>query len=188
VNQQFDQPNPVVENKTDFYEAKARVPETGYEMIYSHECGGVVWRHELVNLKGIDYKDLEEVAIDKAKLGCEVHLLPTLAEGHPLRSEIFPNAKERKCPDLKINGEYVEVKIPIDELHWRKINNNIRLAHSQADKVIIKLNAKFSSERLAEITKGRFLSHRNLQLVEFKMAGAYLSFRREDFVKNEGSH
>ena len=71
------------------------------------------------------------------------------------------NAKHRKCPDLKINGRYVEVKIPINDLHWRKINN-IKLAHLQADEVIIGLHSAFSVQRLAEITRGRFLSHKIL--------------------------
>lgn len=95
-----EQPNPV-EHKIDLYEAKvaarSRVPEPGYEMIYCHESGGIVWRHELVELKGCDYNDLLEIAIDKARIGCEVHILPTLAEDHPLRSKVLLMLKKENA-------------------------------------------------------------------------------------------
>jgi len=164
-----------------------KVFKVGFEMVYNHSSGGVVWQHELVDVSMIDYNDILEIAMDKAQVGCEVHILPTLPEGHPLRKVVFENAKERKCPDLKINGVYTEVKIPIDDLHWRKINNNIKSAQLQADEVIIKLHSNFSVQRLAEITKGRFLSHQNLRVVEFKMEGRYYCFKRDALIKNEGS-
>ena len=156
--------------------------EEGYEVIYAHDSGGRVWRHELVDVKGIDYDDVLEIAIDKAQLGCVVHILPTLAEDHPLRKTVFANAKERKCPDLKIDGEYTEVKIPVGSPHQRKINNNIKAAYAQANQIIIKLYSYFSEERLAEISKGRFLCHKNLTLIEIKMAGKYYRFCRSELI------
>lgn len=156
--------------------------EEGYEIVYVHDSGGKVWRHELVDVKGVDYDDLLEIAIDKAQIGCIVHMLPTLAEDHPLRKIVFAKAKERKCPDLKINGEYTEVKIPVGNPHQRKINNNIKVAYAQANQIIIKLHSYFSEHRLAEISKGRFLSHKSLAVIEFKMAGIYYTFNRSDFI------
>ena len=154
--------------------------EEGYEVIYVHDSGGKVWGHELVDVKGIDYDDVLEVAMDKAQLGCVVHILPTLPEDHPLRSKIFANAKERKCPDLKIDGRYTEVKMPIGNLHPRKINNNIKFAYAQANEVVIKLKAPFDLEYLAGISKGRFLSHDHLNLIEFKISSTYYTFKRQE--------
>ena len=156
--------------------------EDGYEVIYAHASGGRVCRHELVDVKGIDYDDVLEVSIDKATIGCEVHILPTLPEDHPLRSTIFANAKERKCPDLKIDGRYSEVKVPTDKPHIRKINKNIRKAHVQADQVIIKLSSSFDVKILAGIAKGRFISHSTLTVIEIKMDGTYHTFKRSDFL------
>ena len=164
-------------------ELSVPLKEEGYEIFYVHGSGGRVWRHELVDVKGIDYEDLLEIAIDKAQLGCTVHMLPTLAEDHPLRQTVFANAKKRKCPDLKINGEYTEIKIPVGNLHRRKINNNIKLAYAQANKVIIKLTSQFEVEDLAGIAKGRFLTHQNLSRIEFKMEDKYHCFEQSDFMK-----
>ena len=173
-----------VEQKVQGFNHELSVPakEDGYEVIYSHASGGKVWRHELVDVKGIDYDDVLEVAIDKAQLGCEVHILPTLPEDHPLRSKIFANAKERKCPDLKINARYTEVKVPIGILQQQKISRNIKVAHAQADEVILKLNSTLRVGALHGIAKGRFLTHRHLAVIEFKMEGVYHRIERSDFI------
>jgi hypothetical protein len=60
-------------------ESKAGVDalhEPGYELIYTHAGCGTIWRHELVDCKALDYREVLEIAIDKAACGCIVHLLP----------------------------------------------------------------------------------------------------------------
>ena len=156
--------------------------QTGFKMVYNHSSGGVVWQHELVSIRTIDYKDILEIAMDKAQLGCEVHILPTLPEEHPLRSIIFKDAKERKCPDLKIDGRYVEVKITVGKPHQRKINNNIKASYKQANEVIVTLTCSFDIEHLRRIAKGRFLTHENLILIEFKNETNYITFQRSEFI------
>lgn len=154
----------------------------GYELMYSYRSGGSVWRHELVDEEGIDYDDLLEISIDKAEIGCVVHILPTLAEDHPLRASVFAGAKERKCPDLKIDGVYTEVKVPVGILHERKINNNIKEAYAQANEIIIKLRSNFDLLTIRRIVKGRFITHQNLNVIEFKVDEIYHLFKRSDFV------
>jgi hypothetical protein len=183
MQQKVNSTNPKTENVLPgFDEKQLGFTKDGYEVIYLHASGGKVWRHELVDLKGVDYAEILEVAIDKANLGFEAHILPILTEEHPLRDIIFANAKERKCPDLKINGSYTEVKTPIEKLHDQKISKNIKLAHAQADEVIIRLTSYFDPEILTRIAKGRFLTHEHLLLIEFKMGGEYICFRRSDFI------
>jgi hypothetical protein len=156
--------------------------EAGYEMIFTHSSGGLVLKHEFVDANTSDYREVYEIAVDKALCGCIVQILPVLNEHDPLRVSIFAGAKKRKCPDLRINGVYAEVKTPNDILHARKINKNIKAAHEQADYVIINLRSEFSAERLKAIAKGRFLSHLALVLLEFKMCGVYYTFKRTDFI------
>lgn len=158
------------------------VERDGYEVIYVHGSGGKVWRHELVDVEGIDYNEVLEIAIDKANTGCEVQILPVLPEGHPLRKVVFADAKERKCPDLRINGKYAEVKLPTGILQLQKISRNIKIAHTQADYVIIKLHSGFNTVSLKSIAKGRFLTHQSLLIIEFKMNSVYYSFKRGDFL------
>jgi hypothetical protein len=184
VEQKTNQANPPVENKLSGLanEGQLRVIQNGYELIYVHACGGKVWRHDLVDLKGIDYDEVLEIAIDKANIGCEVHVLPVLPEDHPLRHVIFKDAKARKCPDLRVDGKYVEIKTPIAKLHDQKISKNIKSAHAQADDVIIRLTSNFDVQVLARIAKGRFLTHEHLNLIEFKMLTDYFIFRRSDCI------
>ena len=156
--------------------------EDGYEVIYVHSSGGRVWRHELVDVKGIDYNIVLEIAIEKANIGCQVHILPTLSEHHPLREKLFRNSKERKCPDLKIDGRFTEIKTPTGNLHKQKISYSIRMAYTQADEVIIRLKTNFNTDQLRRIAKGRFLTHQNLTLIEFKISDKYVCFKRSDFL------
>ena len=94
---------------------------------------------------------------------------PVLAEDHPLREIVFTNAKPRKCPDLKINGRFTEVKMPIGDIQARKISRNIKVGHAQADDIILKLQSNIAIRALREIVKGRFITHHSLSNVEFKM-------------------
>lgn len=99
-----------------------------------------------------------------------------------MRPIIFDKAKERKCPDLKIDGKYAEVKTPTDKAHVRKINKNIRAGHAQANHVIIRLHSNVEFAILAAIAKGRFLSHDTLSCIEIKIKGVYHCFERSDFL------
>lgn len=156
--------------------------EEGFEIIYRHESGGVVWRHCLVDVKGKDYEEVLEVAMDKAMVGYKVHILPALDERESLRGKIFAGAKDRKCPDLKIDGEFAEVKTPTEGLHANKIINNINEASKQANHVVIRLQEAFEIRHLERIVKGRFIIHSKLIIIEFKMADAYYIFNRADFI------
>ena len=162
-------------------ENKVGVTE-GFEMVYNCLGGGVVWKHGLVDVGEADYEDVLEVAREKAMAGCEVHILPTLPKDHPLRNSVFLHAKGTKCPDVKIDGRYTEIKAPTGKLHKQKISHCIRKAFGQANEVIIRLHSHVSIELLGQIAKGRFLTHRKLVLIEFKMEGNYISFKRSDFI------
>jgi len=116
----------------------------GFNCIYTHASGGKIWQHNLVNASDSDYEEILEISIDKADLGYEIHILPVLNKDDPLRDTIYNGAKERKCPDIKINGEFAEIKTPTKSLHDRKINKNIRLGHEQANRVIIKLCSEYN--------------------------------------------
>lgn len=154
----------------------------GFELIFSHETGGKIYRHTLVDTFGKDHGEILEVSIDKASIGCIVHILPILNIDDPLRDIIFKGVKYRKCPDLKIDGRFTEIKTPTGTLHPNKIGNNIRFAHGQANDVIIRLQEEFDVTRLKSIAKGRFAIHTTLNTLEFKMNGVYYCFKRSDFV------
>jgi hypothetical protein len=58
--------------------------EVDFEVIAEFENGGIVLRHSEVDVFADDYSGIEEVALDKAKIGCKVHMLPSLLENDPL--------------------------------------------------------------------------------------------------------
>ena len=80
-----------------------------------------VRRYIAVDVEAIDYKDIERVAIEKARLEMRVDIIIlTLQDDDLLRTVIFPDAMGFKCPDLRINNVLWEV----DKLfNFRKLNN-----------------------------------------------------------------
>lgn len=154
----------------------------GFEVIGTHISGGVVYRHIQVDITSKDYVEILDVSMNKAALGCIVHILPILNEGDSLRDIIFKGAKHLKCPDIKIDGCFTEIKTPTSGVHANKICNNIKIAHHQADGIIIRLNEEFDVKRLKEIAKSRFKLHVSLKSLEFKVNGVYYCFKRGDFI------
>lgn len=70
--------------------------------------------------------------------------------------------------------------MPIGHLQPQKISRNIKVAYTQADEIIIKLTAHIDFPILERIVRGRFITHRNLNKIEFKMQEAYYLFRRTE--------
>jgi hypothetical protein len=160
-----------------------RLENHGYDLIVGFETGGRVMQHFRVNCNEPDYLGIKEVAYDKAMEGYDVIILPQISESDSLRNIIFKGAKRNKCPDLLINGIFVEVKTPLPGLHERKISTNIKYGHDQADHVIIRLTEHFSSGKLYNIAKGRFKTHETLQVIEFKMSGRFYIFEKWKVLK-----
>jgi hypothetical protein len=156
---------------------------TGFDLIARFQSGGAVYRHFKVDCTADDYCAVEEIAYDKAWLGCEVLILPELSEEDPLRALVFRGAKENKCPDLKVDGRFVEIKTPTKSLSDTKISTNIKRGYEQANHVVINLIEHFSSGKLYKIAKGRFKTHETLEIVEFKMAGKYHIFESRKVLK-----
>lgn len=164
-------------------EQVSRLQSTGFELIARFKSGGRVYRHFKVDCTAEDYSIVEEIAYDKASEGCEVLILPELLGDDPLRMSIFAGAKENKCPDLKVDRQFVEIKTPTKNLSDVKISTNIKRGHEQANHVIIKLVEHFNTGKLHNIAKGRFTTHKSLKIVEFKMDGKYHKFESTKVLK-----
>jgi len=139
--------------------------------------------HAKVDTTAPDFEKVMEVARDKAKNGSSVDLLPTLNhENDPLYKELFKGAKPGKCPDLKIDNEFVEVKAPKKNT-INTLKHSIDNASKQADHVIILNPIRNDYKEMKRIAKGRFKDHENLKIIEFKQQGAYYRFTREGQLK-----
>lgn len=157
----------------------------GFEKVYEdQDTKGCIWRHELVKETVDDYDEVYEIAIDFAKCGCTVKMLPILDGTHPLRETVFFGAKENKCPDLCVNGEYVDVKTPDPDPSLNALDNNVKKGAKQANIVVIRVLGTTQHWIMLRVVKFRFEKHSCLKQVIFKVIGkkAY-TFDRRNFIR-----
>jgi len=130
-----------------------------------------------------DYKDLLTVGKVLANLGIEVDILPVIhASEEDLRAELLPGVKDGKNPDLRVDGEYAEVKAPVSATYG-SIQKNIADAAKQADRVIILLDY-LDKAALARIAAERFRAIDTLESIVFvSRDGEY-----EEFKKSTGAN
>jgi hypothetical protein len=153
----------------------------GFEKVYTDiKSPGCVWRHELVKQTVDDYVEVYEIATDFAQLGCTVKMLPILNDPNdPLRAVIFKGAKENKCPDLDIDGEFIDVKTPLGDPTKNSLNNNVKKAYKQANYVIIRISAQVPYWLMKFVADRRFEIHESLHTIQFKIIGEkYYTFQR----------
>ena len=83
---------------------------------------------------------------------------------------------------MTVDGIYTDVKTPVGSLNKDNIENNVKRAYKQANRVVIRITAEISESRLRYIAKKRFEKHSQLELVDFKLIGkGYLTYKRSDF-------
>ncbi len=153
--------------------------EHRYEHVYTGKNGGKVYQHLDVDPNGTDYKIVTKIAMEKADKGDIVHILPEIkSPDDPRRKLALKGAKYGKNPDLRINGEYVEVKDPES---YKKVITRIHEGATQADKVIINLRKPFNMSDKAAWTI--FRDKKELKYFELREKGKYIRFSREDYIK-----
>ena len=155
-----------------------------FTKIYYSPNGGTIWRHDLVldSLKKNEYKDNYEAALYFSNNGLDVKMLPNLEEHDPLRAIIFNNSKYRKCPDLLVGDEYVEVHCPEPDPSRNTLHTAIKQSSKQADIVFIFLYGKMKEPELHSISDLRFGLHKELQKVIFQVIGKKLySYDRRNY-------
>ena len=146
---------------------------------------GIVRQHYLVEETLKDYKLVRAIAIEKAKLGASVDIMPTLHEYDPLRNIVFPDAKGSTNADLRINGVLYEVEQPTKPKKINNLKHRISNGASQADYVIIDLIESVSLGHLVRVCKGRFIDHLDLKIIEFRFAEEFIVMKREDYFKKK---
>lgn len=154
-------------------------PANRWKTVEKFDNGGIVRENELVNKNAPDYQTVKSIGIDKAEAGMKVDIMPDQVYDEQLKN-LFKGAKEGVKPDLKINNKFVEVKTPQLPLSRNNISRNIGKASDQADYVIIEIKALFDLKDLKNIAMGRFKTHKDLQMIEFKAKGKYYRYNRKN--------
>lgn len=152
----------------------------GFEKVYTDiKSPGCVWRHILAKETVDDYAEVYEIATDFAKIACTVKILPILDVTHPLRESIFKGAKDNKCPDLNVDGDFVDVKTPLADPSLNCIDNNVKKGAKQANHVVIRIAGELEYWKMEYVAKQRFGRHLDLHTIQFKIIGKkYYTFTR----------
>lgn len=160
-------------------------PFEGFEKVYTDiNSLGSIWAHKLCKTTVEDYPAVYDVAVDFAKRACTVKILPVLTDPKdPLRQTLFAGAKGNTCPDLNVDGEFVDVKNPIG-VSKNAINNNVKKAYRQSNYVVIRISGEVNEWLLRLIARERFKKHSDLQTISYKISGVgYKVYKRAETLK-----
>lgn len=153
-------------------------------MDISEETLGIVRRHFMVDTKASDYERNYNIAVSKAKTEkIIIDLMPTLDPNSYVtqRAVIFPDAKFRKSPDLRINKvlweeESIDLGKPLTQENIsRKLSKGIK----QAERVIMSLYDEVSEEILSRVAEGKFDATKSLEIIEFRTPTKSIIYKRQ---------
>ncbi len=104
--------------------------------------GGTIWRMLGFDETGTDYDDILAVADCLAESGHEVKILHAVHYKDPLYRKVFGELigtrYYRKCPDLLVDGEFVEYESYTSNQPKNALRNMLHNGLSQSDSVIIR--------------------------------------------------
>ena len=104
--------------------------------------GGTIWRMLGFDETGTDYDDILAVADCLAESGHEVKILHAVHYRDPLYRKVFGELigtrYYRKCPDLLVDGEFVEYESYTSNQPKNALRNMLHNGLSQSDSVIIR--------------------------------------------------
>ena len=107
-----------------------------------YPSGGTIWLMPGLETSGSDYKDIMTIAKCLAMNGHEVKVLRAVHYKDPLYREVFGELigtrYYRKCPDLLVDGEFVEYESYTTAQPKNAFRNMIHSGLEQADSVIIR--------------------------------------------------
>lgn len=151
--------------------------DTQFKILHQTEQG-YVRQHFLITGLEDDYNEISKIAFEKAKEGRMVDIMPTLDTNGLERDIIFPDAKKRKSPDLRIDGVLHEVESPTSKSYnnvWHSVGEGLK----QANNVIIFLNEEFSEHDMFRIANGRFVlskGKKDIEIIFRTITGRYITF------------
>lgn len=107
-----------------------------------YPSGGTIWRMIGFEETGADYEDILAVAECLAENGHEVKMLHAVHYKDPLYRKVFGELigtrYYRKCPDLLVDGEFVEYESYTSSQPKNALRNMLHNGLTQSDSVIIR--------------------------------------------------
>lgn len=151
--------------------------------LVERQGAGLLREHLQVDQQAHDYPALREIGAEYARSGHKVDILPTLNEHNPAREIIFPDAFERKSPDLRIDGKLWEVERANNPKSLNNLKHAIDAGSKQATNVIVQLAELVTMQQMRRAVFGRFIDHALLEEVVITYQGQYWTFKRPENKK-----
>lgn len=121
--------------------------------------GGTIWLMLGMDTTGPDYDDIMAIAECMAKSGHEVKLLHAVHYKDPLYhavyGELIGTRYYRKCPDLLVDGYFVEYESYVRPWNKRKLSNMLSGGLKQSDRLIIDNREGASVRQILRAIKSR---------------------------------
>lgn len=143
---------------------------------------GIVRQHYMTDTTASDYKRLVEIAKEKARNEkMIVDIMPTLGreKDKVQRDVIFPDAKENKSPDLRINKVLWEEEHVVKESR-RAIKGAVESGAAQANNLIVSIDYEVDYRTLYGIAMQKFKDYPSLSVIEFRPKGKIYVISRGD--------
>ena len=113
-----------------------------YALYKEYSSGGKIWLMLGLDTSGSDYEDILAIANCLAETGHEVKVLHAVHYKDPLYREVFGELigtrYYRKCPDLLVDGYFVEYESYTSPLPKNAFRNMLHKGLAQSDRVIIR--------------------------------------------------
>lgn len=120
--------------------------------------GGKIWLMLGLDRTGSDYKDILAIANCLAKSGHEVRILHAVHYKDPLYREVFGELigtrYYRKCPDLLVDGNYVEYESYKSDQPKNAFRNMLHNGLAQSDMIIIR-NCNLTDGYMSQQIRGQ---------------------------------
>ncbi len=113
-----------------------------FVLFKQYPSGGTVWLMLGLDTTGSDYDDILAIADCMAKAGHEVKVLHAVHYKDPVYHEVFGELigtrYYRKCPDLLIDGEFVEYESYSTSQPKNAFRNMLHNGLAQSDRIVIR--------------------------------------------------
>ncbi|WP_286651008.1 minor capsid protein [Sphingobacterium hotanense] len=148
-----------------------------FDILEADEIKGVLRQHYLTDVNKSDYGIVTTVARELASLDSVIiDIMPEIMD--PIqRATVIPDGKGMTNPDLRVNKVLVDIK-SVQSTRYNTLRSAIDKAYRQVNVVIIDLPGPLAESEMYRVANGRFLDHKDLKEIHFRIDGNYFLYKR----------
>lgn len=148
-----------------------------FDILEAGSVKGVIRQHYMADPSKVDYGIVTTVARELAAMErVVVDIMPEIMD--PVhRRTVLPDAKGLTNPDLRVDKVLVDIK-SVQSTRYNTLRTAIDKAYRQVNVVIVDLPMPISEIEMFRVANGRFLDHKDLKEIYFRIDGDYFLFRR----------